>query len=75
MSRRIIGAILIAVAGWLLGARYLTAAIFGSGLSTWNADMFQSMLQYVGPTLHTWSIIALAGGLIYLVWGEFDRTG
>lgn len=72
MSRRTTGVMLVAVAAQLFSMRYLAAAIFGSGISSWSSELFNAMLQYVGPALLTWSRIALVAGLVYLVWVEIE---
>ena len=70
MSYRMIGAAFVAISAWLYSARFITAAIFGSGMSSWNAELFNALLEYVGSELTTAAYISLAGGLIYLVYGE-----
>jgi len=59
MSRRGVGVTLIAIAAFLYGVRYITAAVFGSGINTWNSDNFNAMLQYVGPNLNYAAAVAL----------------
>ncbi|QGP92242.1 hypothetical protein MGLY_16080 [Neomoorella glycerini] len=54
------------------GIHYLAAAIFGSGVSSWSKDLFRSMLGYTAPGLTAWAKIALAGGIIYLLWAEIE---
>lgn len=77
MSHRTTGTLLIVVSALLYSTRYLAAAIFGSSAPGWSADLFQAMLQYVGPGLTTWSTIALAVGIVYMIWAEVDawRSG
>jgi hypothetical protein len=58
------------IAAILFTARYLTAAIFGSNLTTWNGELFQAMLEYTGRPLTILSVIALVIGIIYLVLSE-----
>jgi len=70
MSRRAAGIVLVACAALLEAARYLTAAVFGSNVSGWDADLFQAMLQYVGSGLVLWSRVLLIVGIVYLVWAE-----
>jgi len=71
MSRRLTGVILCAIAAMLYAARYLTAAIYGSGQShTWSADLFAALLRYVGSDLTIAAIVALVVGVAYLVWAE-----
>lgn len=56
-----------AIAALLYIARYITAAIFGSGVSSWSADLFGRMLEYTGPGLLIMSIISLVAGVVYLI--------
>ncbi|KJS03722.1 MAG: DNA helicase [Peptococcaceae bacterium BRH_c4a] len=73
MSRRTVGVTLISIAAFLYGVRYLSAAIFGSGVSSWNRDLFESMLEYVGHGLSIWAVVALVVGVAYLVWAEVSH--
>lgn len=70
MSRRTTGTLLIVVSSLLYATHYMAAAIFGSSLASQSAELFKAMRQYIGPGLITWSWIALAAGIIYLVWAE-----
>ncbi len=72
MSRRGVGVTFISIAAFLYGMRYLSAAIFGSGVKSWDKNLFNSMLDYVGPNLTIWAIVALVVGIIYLIWGEMN---
>ena len=75
MSRRITGTLLLFIAAILYATRYLTAAIFGSGMVGWSTENFQALLQYVGSDLVIWSLIALVFGIIYLLWAELEQAG
>lgn len=70
MSRRTAGIALMAIAGWLYTTRFLAAAIWGSGFSTWNAEHFANLLGYVDRGLTVWSLTAFSAGLVYLLWSE-----
>jgi hypothetical protein len=72
MSKRGSGIGLLAIATALYAARYMAAAIFGTGLSSWSAEQFQAMLQYVGEAPLRWSVAAGGLGIVYLVWGEVE---
>lgn len=61
------------IAAMLFLGRYLTAAIFGSGINSWNSKLFDAMLQYVGTDLFFISLIALIVGVIYLVRAEIEE--
>ncbi|WP_432352065.1 hypothetical protein [Sporosarcina sp. A2] len=73
MSRRGIGISFIAISAFLLSVKYISAAIFGSGVSSWDEDLFSSMLSYVGKPLSTFSLLSLIIGTAYIVWGEYEE--
>ncbi len=71
MSRRLTGVIFCGIAAMLYAARYLTAAVYGSGQSnTWSAQLFTALLGYVSNNLTVAAIVALVAGVAYLVWAE-----
>ena len=72
MSRRMTGVIFIAISALLYATRFIAAAIWGSGFSSWNSENFLALLGYVDQGLTAWSIAALVVGLIYLAWGEIE---
>ncbi|WP_315795003.1 hypothetical protein [Paenibacillus sp. BIC5C1] len=74
MSRRTTGTLLLVIAALLYSVRYLSAAIFGSGVTSWDSDLFQGMLNYIGTAPRNWSVGALILGLFYLVWAEYEAT-
>ncbi len=67
--RQFIGLGFCAIAAFLFAARYICAAIFGSGVSSWSPDLFRNMYKYVGSGLSVAAGIALLVGIVYLVWG------
>lgn len=71
--RRIVGLGFCAIAAFLFAARYMCAAIFGSGVSSWSAALFRNMYGYVGSGLSVAAGISLLVGIVYLAWGE--KTG
>lgn len=73
MSKRGTGVAFIAIAAFLFSAKYIGAAIFGSGVSSWNEELFNAMLSYVGSPLNVCSIIALIIGVAYIIWGEYEE--
>jgi len=75
MSRRTTGNALLVIAALLYSMRYLSAAIFGSGVASWNKQIFNSMLSSVGSELVTLSTIALIAGILFLVWAELEALG
>lgn len=72
MNRRGTGVIFILIATLLYCTKYLSAAIFGSGVSSWSSSLFNGMLNYVGDSLSVLSIIALFIGVGYIIWAEKD---
>ncbi|MFO8191491.1 MAG: hypothetical protein R6U08_01760 [Bacillota bacterium] len=73
MNRRGTGTIFCFIAAFLYAARNISAAIFGAGVSSWNRELFQAMLEYSGSTLLILSVIALVIGIVYLVAGEMEK--
>ena len=72
MSRRTTGTVLLAISALLYASRYLSAAIYGSSSASWSTELFNAMLQYVGPGLARWSLVALVVGIVYLGWAELE---
>lgn len=66
MINKIVGAIFCLISAILMAARYLSAAIFMSGVSSWDAEMFSGGLEYVGYPLQIGSIISLVVGVAFL---------
>ena len=73
MSKRGAGVSFCGIAAFLFATRYITAAIFGSGVTSWNTGLFNAMLSYTGNTLVVLSLIALAVGIVYLVIAEVKK--
>lgn len=75
MSRRITGVAFIGIGALLYATRFITAAIWGSGFSTWNKENFHALLGYVDQGLTNWSLAACIIGVIYLAWAEIRQRG
>ena len=73
MNRRTAGISLIFISAFLYAARYIAAATYGSGQTSWSAELFRGLLQYVGGGLVTWSIVALVAGVFFLVLAEITE--
>ena len=73
MNKRGAGVSFCGIAAFLFAARYIAAAIFGSGVSSWNTALFDAMLSYTGNTLVVLSLISLAVGVVYLVLAEVRK--
>ena len=63
----------IGISALLFCTRYLSAAIFGSGVTGWNEEIFGSFLSYTGNTLVIVSLVALLPGIVYLLWAEVEE--
>lgn len=72
MNKRGTGVIFILISAILFSAKYISAAIFGSGVTSWDNELFQSMLSYIGSPLNTLSILALLIGIAYICWAEYE---
>jgi hypothetical protein len=75
MSRRGAGICFIAISAFLFAARFLSAAIWGAGVTSWNAELFRNMLGYVDQGLTIASLVALGLGIFYLAWAEIRARG
>jgi len=64
-----IGCVFCCIAAFLLGVRYVSAAIFMSGVVSWNASLFSAGLSYVGAPLLVLSILFLLVGAAFLICG------
>ncbi|GLC78180.1 hypothetical protein [Lacrimispora brassicae] len=74
MGKRGVGSTFCFIASVLFSARYISAAIFMSGLSsTWDSELFASGLEYAGTPLRTLSIVSFIIGVGYLVWAEVSE--
>ncbi|MGE7024344.1 hypothetical protein [Solibacillus cecembensis] len=73
MNKRGAGVIFIAIAAFLFASKYMSAAIFGSGVLSWDEPLFSAMLSYVGEPLSICSMIALILGVAYICWGEYEE--
>ncbi|MDW7671503.1 MAG: hypothetical protein SCK57_07395 [Bacillota bacterium] len=73
MSRRSAGVSFCFIAAFLFSMRYISAAIFGSGVSSWNSWLFSAMLDYTGYTLVVLSLVSLGVGIAYLVLAENEK--
>lgn len=72
MNKRGTGTIFCLIAAILFSTLYIAAAIYMSGVSSWDANLFSSGLEYVGSPLFYLSIISLMIGVGYLIWGELE---
>ena len=76
MNNKGVGAVFCLIAAILMAARYVTAALFMSSISTWSSDMFRASLEYIGPALPIAAIAALIVGVVFIGVGIFkDKKG
>lgn len=73
MKRRGTGVAFIAISAFLISTKYISAAIFGSGVVNWYEELFNRMLEYVGNFLSNLSLVSLIIGIGYIIWGEYDE--
>lgn len=73
MNKRAAGISLIAIAAFLYGVRYISAAIWGSTTTSWSIDLFDNLLNNVGLAPLYFSWIALAAGILYLYHAEAEE--
>jgi hypothetical protein len=74
MGKRGAGVALLAISAFLFAVRVLAAAISDKILFDDQGNTnFSAYLDVVGHTLLTWSIIALCGGIAYIVWAEISE--
>ena len=69
MNNKGVGAVFCLIAALLTAARYLTAAIFMSGVASWDSELFRAGLDYIGPALPTAAYVALTAGVVFLLVG------
>lgn len=66
MNNKGVGAVFCLIASVLMAARYVSAAIFMSGVASWDSALFRAGLEYIGPALPTAAVAALAVGVVFL---------
>ena len=76
MNNKGVGAVFCLISALLMAARYVSAAIFMSGVASWNSELYRAGLEYIGPALPIAAIAALIIGVIFLGVGIFqDKKG
>lgn len=69
MNKRLTGAVFCLIAAMLYCCRYICAAIYMAGLSTWSSDYG---LENVSNSFTVFACVALAAGIFYLVRAEIE---
>ena len=72
MDNKIVGAIFCLISAVLISARYISAALFMSGVNSWNSDLFAAGLEYVGSFLVVAAVFALIIGILFLGYGVYQ---
>lgn len=70
---KIVGAILCLCAAILFSARYISAAVYMSGVSAVGNGFFQDGLNYVGPALLIAAVISLIAGVVFIIYGSIKE--
>ena len=71
MNNKGVGAVFCLISAVLTSARYIAAAAFMSNVTSWDSELFQAGLRYVGSPLKAGAIIALIAGICFLEYGVF----
>ena len=74
MENKIVGAIFCFMSAILISARYISAAIFMSGVVSWDATLFAAGLEYVGPFLPVAAGVAFIIGILFLGYGLYQDS-
>ena len=67
MNRRGTGVIFCCISAFLYASYYISAAIFGSNVSSWSPELYGLMLDSIGNGLPIFATISLIIGVIYLI--------
>lgn len=72
MENKIVGAIFCFISAVLISTRYISAAIFMSGITALDATVFAAGLEYVGPFLPVAAGAAFMIGILFLGYGLYQ---
>ena len=72
MNNKGVGTVFCLIAAILTSARYLSAAVFLSGVTSWDSALFQQGLSYIGSPLKLASIASLIVGIVFLGFGVYQ---
>jgi len=72
MNNKGVGSIFCLISALLMCTRYLSVAIFMSGVPNWSSELFSAGLEYVGSPLKVASIISLVVGILFLIYGVYQ---
>lgn len=71
MNNKGVGVIFCLISAILVSAKYISAAMFMSNVTSWDATLFKSGLEYVGPFLSIEAILAMIIGILFLGYGLY----
>ncbi len=66
MNNKGVSVIFCLISAILISAKYIAAAMFISGMTAWDAQLFKEGLKYVGPFLTISSFVARIVGILFL---------
>lgn len=72
MNNKAVGTIFCLISAILISTKYISAAIFISNTNCWDAEMFKTGLDYVGPVLTILAIISLIVGILFLGYEVYE---
>jgi membrane protein DedA with SNARE-associated domain len=72
MERRQLGFGFCCISAFLFSSNYISAAIWGSSVTTWDYGLFHVIMDSIGSSLVTFSQISLVIGIAYIIWGEVE---
>lgn len=74
MNNKGVGVIFCLISAILVSAKYISAAMFMSNVTSWDATLFKSGLEYVGPFLSIEAILAIIIGILFLGYGLYTDS-
>lgn len=74
MNNKGVGVIFCLISAILVSAKYISAAMFMSNVTSWDATLFKLGLEYVGPFLSIEAILAMIIGILFLGYGLYTDS-
>lgn len=74
MNNKGVGVIFCLISAILVSEKYISAAMFMSNVTSWDATLFKSGLEYVGPFLSIEAILAMIIGILFLGYGLYTDS-
>ena len=73
MNNKGVGVVFCFISAILISTKYIAAAIFMSKTTFWDAELFKTGLEYVGPFLSIAAMLALIVGILFLGYGTLQE--